>query len=132
MNIFERITRLALRFDSVRGAVSVEDLWTMKLTAKDGFDLDNVAKGISRDLKAAGEESFVATAANPARAALELRLEVIKHIIAVKQAEAEDKANAAARAQQKEMLTEALATKQKEKLANMSEDEIKAALAAQG
>ncbi len=132
MNIFETAARTKVRFESSKGLVTVEDLFDAPLTSKGGYDLDSIAKLASRNLKEAGEESFVATAPNPARAALELKLEIVKSIIATKVSENAAKLDAAAKAQQKERLTGLLAEKQDEKLKGMTEEEIRAQIAALG
>jgi hypothetical protein len=43
-NLFERATRLKLRFSTNKNEITVEDLWELPLQSKTGFDLDNVAK----------------------------------------------------------------------------------------
>ena len=81
--LFENATREKVRFETSRGVISVEDVWDLPLQSKNGFDLDSIAKDVNRQLKASGEESFVkpTTAGD---SVLELKLEIIKHIIKVK------------------------------------------------
>ena len=88
-----------------------------------------MARGIARYLKDLGEESFVEAKPSLAKAKAELALEVVKHIISVKQAEkaaAEAKLETEAR---RKKIQEALASKQDAALANMSEEDLKAELA---
>lgn len=129
MNIFEQATRTALRFPSVRGVITTEDLWGMPLTSKNGFDLDSTAKSVNGSLKESQEESFVSTTSNPERAGLELRLEILKHIIAVKLRENEEKLARAGRKAEKDRLVAILETKQVEKMQGMSIEEINARIA---
>jgi hypothetical protein len=124
MNIFEEATRLALRFNSNKGSLTTEQLWTMPLTHTSGFDLDTVAKQVSRELKANTEESFVTPTTSAAQSACELRLAVVKHIIAVKLAEVEDRKQAASRKAEKQRLMEILADKQDAGLKELSVEEI--------
>lgn len=128
MNIFEQATRMKLRFTSVRGDLSTEQLWDLPLEARDNFDLDNVARLVNNDLKAAGEESFVITRANPAKAKLELALEVVKHIIAVKLAEGQKKQKAAANKIERQKLLDILDQKQGAKLFELTPEQIHARL----
>ena len=125
-NIFELATRKALRFGTERGPVTVEQLWQMPLQSKNLFDLDNVAKACNAKVKSFAEESFVTTASsNPAKAEAELALEVVKHIIAVKMAEAADAAQAAKKAETRQKILGIMAEKQDEALKGMSMDELK-------
>jgi len=95
-------------------------------------DLDTVARSISRELKEQVEESFVATRANPLKAKLELQLEVVKHIIAVKMAEAEAKTKAADTKRERERLLEILANKKEQELLQLSPEEIQKRIDALG
>lgn len=132
MNIFEKASRKALRFETNKGLIPTETLWDMPLKSKFNFDLDTVAKNVSRQLKVMDEESFVETNVNAAKAVLELQLEIIKFIIADKQAEAVDKAARAERKAEREKLLEILSKKQDASLEALEVDQIKARLAELG
>ena len=78
--MFEKAVRLKLRFDSPQGLMSAEDLWDLPLTSSrpNKANLNDIAKEVSRELKASGEEDFV----NPTSKAdetLQLKLEIVKH-----------------------------------------------------
>lgn len=124
MSIFEQASRAKLRFTSIKGRIAVEDLWDLPLSSRNGFDLDSVAKAVNADLKAAAEESFVATASNPAKAALELQMAVVKHVIAVRLKENEEQRARDARLEERRRLLQVLETKQDEKMRGMSAEEI--------
>lgn len=128
MNIFEQASRKSLTFQTVRGVISTNELWTIPLQSKSGFDLDNIAKSVARELKAMDEESFVETNTNLAKDLAILRLEILKHIIGVKQEENLARKNAAANAEMRERLLSVLAEKQAEELNNLSKEEILAQL----
>lgn len=87
MEIFEYASRNKLRFASVRGELTVEQLWDTPLRSRDDFNLDIIARGVNRGKSAASEESFVETTKNPAQERLSTALEVVKHVIATKLAE---------------------------------------------
>lgn len=122
--MFEQATRQKLRFDTVRGEITTEQLWELPLLSKSGFDLDSVAKSVNGELKAINEESFVETRTNPRKAQLELKLEIVKRVIAVKQEENAAAANAVAKREERQKLEAILATKQAAKLEGLSEEEI--------
>lgn len=132
MNIFEQAALKALRFPSPRGELTVEDLYHMPLQAKTGFDLDNVAKLVNTQLKSVTEESFVSTTTNPAKNLHELRLEIVKHIIAYKQAENAAKLDAAAKAAERIKLIGILGNKQDEALQALTPAELEAKIKALG
>lgn len=124
MNIFEQASKKKLRFNSVRGDLTTEQLWDIPLQSKTGFDLDTIAKEVNRGIKASSEESFVSTKASPVKAGLELQLEILKHIIAYKLEAAEKAAKQVENAARRTKLLEALENKQNSELANMSAEDI--------
>lgn len=130
VNIFELATRQQLRFLTARGVVTTEQLWEMPLTSKTGFDLDSLAKQVNAELKSVSEESFVKTVTSPAKAEWELKLEIIKHVIAVKIEENAARLNKAKKAEERQKLIALLGKKQDAALENLSEEEIKKQLAA--
>lgn len=131
-NIFEVSTRKAFRFTSNKGELSTEQLWSLPLSASNGCDLNNVAIAVNRDLKAVTEESFVSVVTNPGKADLETKLEIVKHIIATKQAENAARNEASANAAKREKLLNALANQEDAALTKMTPEEIKAEIAKLG
>lgn len=130
VNIFELASRHKVRFETNRGVISTEQLWDMPLTSKSGFDLDTVAKEVNAQLKSVTEESFVVTKTNPRKAGLELSLELVKHVIAVKLQENAELLAKAEKQAKRAKLIEQLGKKQDAAMEALSEDEIKKQLAA--
>ena len=124
--MFEKAIKQKLRFDSNRGQLTTEDLWDLPLTSRNGFDLDTIAKAVNSKIKEAQEESFVKVRSNPAQDKLTLQLDILKYIIADKMQEAEAKATAVARQQQRQKLEEVLASKQEDALKGLSVEELQA------
>lgn len=129
MNIFEQATRSKLRFSSQLGELSVEHVWDLPLSARNGIDLDNVAKAINRELKTTEEESFVSPTPTSAQTVLSLKLDIVKHIIAIKLKEADDKKQAASRAAERARLLSALDEKNQQELLGMTKADIEKRLA---
>lgn len=129
MDIFAKATRLKLRFPSNRCQLTVEQLWDMKLSSKDNFDLDTVAKMISRELKDVGEESFVSTKRNPQKNRLQLALDVVKAVISEKMAEERMRSKRSADKLEKARLLEILGDKEREKQMKMTPEELQARIA---
>ena len=130
-DMFELATRKKLRFSSVKGQLSVEQLWDLPLITKTqgATSLDLVAKEVNRELKAAEEESFVEVSSKPGVRDNQLRMKILKYIISVKQAEAQEQKEAAGKAAMKEKLKEVLERKQNQKLEELSEADIQRMLA---
>lgn len=130
MDIYKFAAQNALRFPSVRGDLVVEQLFSLPLTSKNGFDLDAVAKFVNALLKTCTEESFVASHTNPMQRPLEVALDVVKDVIATRQ-----EANAAAlaraeRVEQRRKILDAISNKKDQQLSEATIDELEKKLAA--
>lgn len=124
MTIFEQAARLKLRFENTgRGELAVENLFDLSLPS-----LDTLAKTVNKKLKDAEEESFI-SAKSKANEELTLKLEIVKHIIAVKQQEAELRKAYAQRQAERELLISLKEKKQVEALEGLSVEEIEKRLA---
>lgn len=125
MSIFETATRNAYRFPSIKGALTTEDLWSLPLTSKTGFDLDSVARAVNEALQSASTTSFVSTEADPRKGVLENQLEILKHIIAIRLAENAALRNEAARKAEKARLLDILAAKEDDALLGLSTEALR-------
>lgn len=132
INIFEQASRIALRFSTVKGELTVEQLWQLPLTSNSGFDLDTLAKRLNAAVKETAEESFVSVAVNPANERLTLAFDLVKHVIAVKIAENAAKRDAAAISAKRAELKEILAEKLTEQTRSLSVEDLNKQLAALG
>ena len=84
-DIFKQATKLKLRFSSVRGDLTIEDLWDLPLTSKSNLSLDGVGKPIQKDIRESDEDSLVDVPTTSKNELNSLRLAIIKEIISVKQ-----------------------------------------------
>lgn len=133
MNIFERASRAKLRFASSVGDLLTEQLWDLPLTAKsERPNLDSLARAVFRELKSLEEGSFVNVTPDPRKTDLELRLDLLKHVIEAKQAEKAAAEARAANVERKRKLMDALAAKDDQALAGMSREDIQAEIAKLG
>lgn len=130
MNLFEKATRKAFRFPTGKGELTLEQVWQLPLTARgiNTLDLDTVARTVNAELKALGEESFVNKGTNPRRGELQDKLDILKHIIEVKQTEAASAEKRVANAQERQKLLELLDKKNNQELEGLSKEEIQAKL----
>ena len=127
MTLFEIATRENYRFESSKGLLSISDLWRLPLLNKHGPSLQSVAVAINRSIQGSGEEMFVHTEqASPELKTLRTKLEVVKRIIEVREAEALLAKVKNTRLQEKQVLLEVLEKKEVEALSALSAEEIKA------
>jgi len=136
-NIYKYAVFHKVRFPSCVGELTVEQVCDLPLTAPDVKgrperpDLDKVAKAIDSELESITKKSFVSTSSNPRVGVLTVALEVVKDIIAHKQAEAKAKADKADKAELRATLLEAYQTKrQAELVSGKSSEELLAAIKA--
>lgn len=123
--MFATATRIKLRFESPKGALSVEDLWDLPLTSNTGrANLDDMAVGLFRKVKASGDVSFV-TSREDTASADRLKFDIVKHILDTRVAE-RDAAKAAAQAREKkQQLMDIINQKENQALADMPLDELR-------
>lgn len=125
MDLFLQATRRKLRFPTSVGNVDVERLWELPLTANgEKSNLNSTAKTLSAQIRLMGEENFVASEPTPALTELNLKLEIVKFIIATKLDEQRVRNEQLARAQEKSVLLDILHRKEMQELENMSKEDI--------
>ncbi len=129
-NIFEYATRNKLRFASIRGELSVEQLWDIPLRSRDDFNLNTIAKSANKSLKEISEESFVETTKTAVHTRCEAAMEIVKYVIDTKLTEEKVAATRTERKQEKEKLLSILAEKQAGKLSELTEKELQKRIAA--
>lgn len=122
--MFEKASRMKLRYQTNRGVISVEDLWDLSLES-----LDTIAISLNKKLKESQTESFIKTKTKDTTE-LELKFNIVKHIIDVKLSEAEARKSAAEKRAKKQKLMDLIAKKQDAELEGKSVDELMKELAA--
>jgi hypothetical protein len=131
-DLFVQASREAFRYPSSRGELSTEQLWQLPLLGKganSGFDLDSVARALHTTVREHTEASFVDTRPNQRRLEAETKLEVVKHIISVKQEERRAAEARVERADKRRVILDALAARETEELNRASREELLAKLA---
>lgn len=79
--MFDKATRIKLRFSTDRGTLSVEDVWDLNLT-----QLNTLAKSLNRKNKEAAEEDFLSTKSE-VDTLDKLRFDIVIYILETKKAE---------------------------------------------
>jgi hypothetical protein len=110
-----------LRFASNRGNLVVEQLFQLELE-----ELDIVARTVHTELESLGKQSFINTKTNdPRKKQLEVSLDIVKDVIATKEAAKDAAENRTKKLQLRTKLLEAIEAKENEKLTTSSIDDLK-------
>lgn len=124
--MFEEANRLKLRFDTPKGALTAEDLWDLPLTSTTGkANLDDIAKGLFRQLKDEENVSFVSPSKSKDKT-VQMKFDIVKHIIDVRVAERNAAETARQNKEKKDMILGIIAQKENEKLTGASLEELRA------
>jgi hypothetical protein len=115
--MFEKASRVKLRFSTTQGVLATEDLWDLKLTA-----LDVLARALHKSLEES-EISFI-TPATAANETAKLKFDIVKHVIDSKLAAQEAARTQAEKATQKARILEILAKKQDASLEAKTTEEL--------
>jgi len=119
--MFEVAVRNKFRFP-FRGLISVEDLWDLPVES-----LDLIFKELNSQIKRVQEESLLGSKTKQDKE-LELKIDIIKYIVSTKLEEAELRAKAKEKKEQKQKILEILSAKQDEALKNKSVEELQTML----
>lgn len=126
---YKYAAQAGLRFPSNRGGLTVEQLFHLPLLGCPGCDLDSIARAVNNQLKDVSEESFVATKPHPQKKGLEAAFEIVKDVIATKQAENTAAQQRAEKIEKKRIILDKLAEKENEALTAGTVDELRKRLA---
>lgn len=114
------------RFAGSPGLLTAEDLWDLPLTSAKRPNLDDIARGLHRELKEVdGDVSFVTPAVKKSTE-LQAKLEIVKYVISVKVAERDARSAAEDKAAMKQKLLAKLSEKKDKALDELSEEQIQA------
>ena len=117
--MFEKATRLKVRWDSTKGPLSVEDLWDLKLE-----ELNILAKNLNKELKTEEEDDFL-NEVSEVDEVTKLKFKIVIQILETKKAEKKAREGAANRKIQKDKILDILAKKESDSLEGKSEKELK-------
>lgn len=122
--MFEQASRQAVRFDSPKGQLTTEDLWSLPLTSQTGkANLDDIARELYRQLTTESV-SFVNEPSAP-NALLQLKLDIVKHIINVRKNEAEAERTRKANADRRQQILQIINERETDDLRNKDLDELR-------
>lgn len=128
-NLFMLASRAKYRFTSVAGNLSVEDLWDLPLSDSRRVNLDDIAKGLNRQLKETSEESFVSAEPTAKTNEIKAKFDLVLFVIKVKKDERNQAQALAEKAANKQKIMALIDKKKDEALAGKPLEELQALLA---
>jgi hypothetical protein len=125
MSNFKEASRIGLRFETSKGSLSTEQLWTLPLV-----QLATVVRNLKALTTKDNDDdlAFLDEKATPVDKVVELRFNVAKEIYLAKQAENVSARDAKTKKAHNEKILGLIAEKQEGNLKNMSEEELVALL----
>lgn len=121
--MYKEASKMKLRFATVKGNLSVEDLWDLNLVT-----LDKMAVAIDEELSKNPKKSFISEI-TPEDKVSKLKLDILKDIITTKLEDKAKKDSEKQRLSERKKLLEILAKKEAENLENLSIEELKKKIA---
>ena len=106
--LFEKASRLKLRIN-YKGVCSVEDLWDVSL-----IELNKMFQGLTMQLKNTQGESLLEVVKTKANKLIELKIEIVRHIVKIKLEEQKARMDRKKKAELKQKYLAMIATKQDE------------------
>lgn len=122
MDIFAKAVKQDLMFKTVRGLVTPQQLFKMPLTGNNDFNLDVVSREVLAEQNVQSDSLVAVTKANPLN---ELRIEILKFVIADIEAANAAKLRAKETRERNQRISAILDRKKNETLENLSEAELR-------
>ena len=116
-DIYKQALRQNLRFE-FKGLRSTEELWFLS-----PVELDSIFQNLNIARKTKSEESLLSTKSEEANQ-LDLKIEIVRDIVATLLEEKAERENAAAKSIQKQKVLAAIARKKEDALENLSIEEL--------
>jgi len=124
MSEFEKASRLKLRFDTSKGLLDVEDLWDLPLTSLRSLSLDDVAKGLYRELQELQTPSFV-NAKDNRDTVTQLRFDIVQRVIKIRLFERDKAEEQRVKQEKKQQILALISQKESEQLAGQSLEDLR-------
>ena len=121
--MYKEASKMKLRFATVKGNLSVEDLWDLNL-----ITLDKLAVALDEEISKSPRKSFIAET-TPEDKVSKLKLDILKDIISTKLEEKAKKDSEKQKISERNKLLEILAKKEEASLENLSIEELKKKIA---
>ena len=131
-NIYKQVAQQKLRFESKRGLLTTEDLFTLPIS-KGEINLRDLAIAVNKKLTKSDTEipdflSDEASTQTKEQQLLQLQLDILKDIIETRKEENQQATEAYKRDQERAAIRELIAKKKQENLEDLSIDELEAKL----
>lgn len=135
MNVFEVAAKDKYRFETERGMLMVEDLFTLPIKSERGkLDLYTIASQLAEGLGKNDNELLSGIFSDEVKvdSVTKTKFDIVQRVVEIKRAENKERLDMAGNKAQKERLLEILAKKKDSSLEQLTEEEILAKLAELG
>lgn len=117
--MFEKASKIKLRFPSSKGMLTTEDLWDLSLQ-----QLNSLAKDLNKKVKESAEPDFLEVKSD-SDTITKLQFDIVIQVLTKKKEEGTARAEAAANKAKNARILELIGKKQDAALENLSEEELK-------
>ena len=117
--MFEKASKIKLRFPSSKGMLTTEDLWDLSLQ-----QLNSLAKDLNKKVKESVEPDFLEVKSD-SDTITKLQFDIVIQVLTKKKEEGTARAEAAANKAKNARILELIGKKQDAALENLSEEELK-------
>ena len=124
LNLFEWATKNKVRFDTDRGKVTVEELWTLPLESASSVSLQSIAQGLYRKINEMEELNFVKKSTR-SDTEVKRKFELVKYIIDARVEEKEKKEDQLKKKENDELIRSLIREKELDDLRNKSPEELR-------
>lgn len=114
-DIFLTATRRGLRFPSIVGQLTTEDLWSLPLTTTrpNKASLENIGNALlKRQAELEAGSILVDSGTSPEKATVDLQVAILRKVVEVRKAENAERLDAANKASERQRLAEAIARRE--------------------
>lgn len=123
--MFEIASQKKLRFTTVKGGITAEDLWDLPLTSKISPSLENIWQGLNKKIKEADRNESPFGVKSTTDKDLETKFSIVKRVIEVRLEMAEARKNASAKKEKNEQILRLIYDKENDALASKSIEDLK-------
>lgn len=119
MSLFEKASRLKLRFNTSKGSITTEQLWDLSLE-----DLDLMYVQLEKLVPNASLTGLIKKRSNKQAKELELKIELIAHVFNTRQQEVTESQERVAVIERNKKIDDLIAKKKDQSLENLSIEEL--------
>lgn len=123
--MFEIASQKKLRFATMKGGITTEDLWDLPLTSTVGPSLENIWQDLNKKIKEADSNESPFGVKSTTDRDLETKFSIVKRVIEVRLKMAEARKNAVVKKEKNEQILRLIYDKENDALAGKSIEDLR-------